>query len=407
MKMIFNQAASLLTGGLLSLAAIPALAGDASSNAIFITGGGGEGGTAGKTAQRHLQLFTPNLAENPDATEASWLGVGVEESSEALSAQLNLKPGEGLIVTFVATNSPAAGAGLEKNDVLVELDGQMLVDPVQLRKLVQMHPCGDSVTIEYCRAGKKQTVSVKLTKHAFEQAPLGEIINRDPFFSQFFQKPPDTNGLAIGKLHEFQRHMDQAQQELQLALAQEEQAAQKTATQLVAINQNAAAMEAAETIRKARAATEEAINRAVREANTQAVKQERQAAQQAAQQAFQDVLRQIPPSPELETIKEQLGELANGGVSLDKRATVVVKNDGGAIRTIVKKDASGTYLIVADPARHLTAHDVNDNLLFDGLIDSPEQQAKVPPDVWKKVKPMLGELDHDADTIQKPEPQSE
>jgi membrane-associated protease RseP (regulator of RpoE activity) len=432
MKMIFNQAAPLLMGGLLNLAAIPALAGDGGSKAIFVTGGGGGGG---RTTERQLQLSTQCPVENPGTREASWLGVGVEESSEALSAQLNLKPGEGLTVTFVATNSPAAGVGLRKNDVLVELDGQMLVDPEQLRKLVQMHAYGDAMKIDYYRASKKQTVSVKLAKHAFEKTPLDEIINSDPFFSQFFQKPPDTDGLDNGKLLEFQRRMDQVQQALQQALTNnsflqqslknldtiaetdakngaafealqqaltlEEQAAQKTATQLVAIRKNAYEIEAAETIRKARAAREEAIERAVGDANAQQVKQERQAAQQelqqAAQQVLQDVLRQMPPSPELETIKKQLGDLANGGVSLDKRATVVVENDGGAIRTIVKKDSSGTYVIVADPAKHLTAHDVDDKLLFDGMIDSPEQQAKVPPEVWKKVEPMLVELDHDAD----------
>jgi S1-C subfamily serine protease len=36
----------------------------------------------------------------------------------------------------VAPDSPAAKAGLEKNDVLAELEGQLLVVPAQLRKLV-------------------------------------------------------------------------------------------------------------------------------------------------------------------------------------------------------------------------------------------------------------------------------
>ncbi|HEX4348794.1 MAG TPA: hypothetical protein VH251_00330, partial [Verrucomicrobiae bacterium] len=50
--------------------------------------------------------------------EATWLGVGAEETSESLTSQLELKPGEGLVVTFVSSNSPAAIAGLRKNDVL-------------------------------------------------------------------------------------------------------------------------------------------------------------------------------------------------------------------------------------------------------------------------------------------------
>ena len=37
--------------------------------------------------------------------------------------------GKGLLVTYVATNSPAAKASLQKNDLLVEMDGQKLVLP--------------------------------------------------------------------------------------------------------------------------------------------------------------------------------------------------------------------------------------------------------------------------------------
>src|SRR5882762_7571199 len=55
------------------------------------------------------------------AKEVTWLGVYTEEASEALGSQLGLKSGEGLLVTYVAADSPAAKAGLQKNDVLVEL----------------------------------------------------------------------------------------------------------------------------------------------------------------------------------------------------------------------------------------------------------------------------------------------
>ena len=47
----------------------------------------------------------------PDVT---WLGVYAEEVSEALSSQLGLDSGEGLVITYVAADSPAAKAGLQK-----------------------------------------------------------------------------------------------------------------------------------------------------------------------------------------------------------------------------------------------------------------------------------------------------
>ena len=96
--------------------------------------------------------------------------MAVEESSEVLSSQLGLKSGEGLTVNFIAADSPAAKAGFHKNDVLVELHGDMLVHPLQLRKLVQMHAEGDTVKLAFYRGGKRQTTSVKLGKTTWDEA---------------------------------------------------------------------------------------------------------------------------------------------------------------------------------------------------------------------------------------------
>ena len=35
--------------------------------------------------------------------------------------------------------------------------------------------------------------------------------------------------------------------------------------------------------------------------------------------------------------------------------------------------------------------------VFDGEIDTPEQRAKVPPEVWQKAEPMLDKLAQNAD----------
>src|SRR5439155_27178920 len=61
-------------------------------------------------------------------------------------------------------DSPAAKAGLKKNDVLIELEGQSLVHPAQLRKLVQARKPGDKVKLVFYRGGKKHTESATLEK---------------------------------------------------------------------------------------------------------------------------------------------------------------------------------------------------------------------------------------------------
>src|SRR5262245_4544808 len=94
----------------------------------------------------------------------AWLGVSVEEASEALTEQLGLEPGVGLVVMHVSKDSPAAKADLKRNDVLVELAGHALAHQAQLRRLVQARKVGDELKLAYYRSGKKQTASATLEK---------------------------------------------------------------------------------------------------------------------------------------------------------------------------------------------------------------------------------------------------
>jgi len=93
-----------------------------------------------------------------------------------------------------------------------------------------------------------------------------------------------------------------------------------------------------------------------------------------------------------------LENLPRGGVEVDKNAIVTIKSDHDSVRTIVKTDESGTCVIVANPKKHLTAHDKDGKLVFDGAIETSEEQDKVPREVWKKVQPMIEQMN------QAPEP---
>jgi len=113
--------------------------------------------------------------------------------------------------------------------------------------------------------------------------------------------------------------------------------------------------------------------------------------------AAEVVLQQLPIGqsrsvPQEHCPAKELDDLARAGVVVGKGATVVVKNDSKSVKTMVKNDETGTYVIVATPNKRLTAHDKDGKLLFDGDIETPEQQQKVPGEVWEKVKPMLEQM---------------
>ena len=101
-----------------------------------------------------------------------YLGIGVEHVSPALASHLHesLARGQGVVVTDVADNSPAAKDGLKVHDILTRFDDQELYSPEQLRGLVQEQKPGAEVTLGIVRAGKPITVKATLGERAGAQA---------------------------------------------------------------------------------------------------------------------------------------------------------------------------------------------------------------------------------------------
>jgi serine protease Do len=93
-----------------------------------------------------------------------FLGVETSQVPTVVSEQLGLSKGLGLVVEYVVPESPAAAAGIQQNDILKMLNDQILIEPSQLRKLLQTFSDGADVTLTILRKGQEQKVTVKLTK---------------------------------------------------------------------------------------------------------------------------------------------------------------------------------------------------------------------------------------------------
>ena len=161
-----SQLLALLISAAAFAASGPATAGEVKVTRTITAGGDADKDKAEGDEQKKTIVIKRIEApgEEGEAKERTWIGVGLGEPDEALVAQLGLKDGAGLVVTHVAENSPAAKAGLQKNDVLLEMEGQSLVVAQQLQKLVKARKEGDKVTVKYLRAGKKDSVTVTLGK---------------------------------------------------------------------------------------------------------------------------------------------------------------------------------------------------------------------------------------------------
>lgn len=93
------------------------------------------------------------------------IGVTLAEADDTLRNQLRLASGEGLVVTEVLGDSPAAKAGIEKHDVLIKLDGKRLTTVEAINAQIQEIK-ERTVTASLIRAGAEvaREVAPRLTK---------------------------------------------------------------------------------------------------------------------------------------------------------------------------------------------------------------------------------------------------
>jgi serine protease Do len=93
-----------------------------------------------------------------------YLGVRIQDITEELAQSFDLKEAKGVLVAGVSDGTPAAEAGLERGDVIVEFNGEPVEDVGQLRNLVAMTSPGKQTTITVIRDGQRRELTVTVGK---------------------------------------------------------------------------------------------------------------------------------------------------------------------------------------------------------------------------------------------------
>jgi len=115
------------------------------------------------------EKLTITLANHPErkSTEPNraFLGVQTQPLSKELKEHLGLTVDQGVLVTHVMDNSPAAKAGLAEEDVITHVGSTAIATPQELREAIQKAGAGKEVALEIARG--KETKELK--------ARLGEV----------------------------------------------------------------------------------------------------------------------------------------------------------------------------------------------------------------------------------------
>jgi len=136
-----------------------------------------------------------------------WIGVAIQEVTPELAKSFGLKEPRGALVADVTAGGPAAKAGLEPGDVIVEFGGHPIGEMSELPRTVAATPVGQRVPVKVVRNGKEKALTVEVGELKEKTAPLGEAeVSGDlgmkvraltPELAQRLDLPETEKGLVV------------------------------------------------------------------------------------------------------------------------------------------------------------------------------------------------------------------
>jgi serine protease Do len=120
------------------------------------------------------KFVVPQLIET-GRVERGWLGVTIQPLTEELARSFDVPRADGVLVSAVQEDSPAARAGLRPGDVVVEYDDQKVGRTTDLSRIVAATPVDKEARLVVLRDGKPVTLTAKVGR----LQPPGEPLARD------------------------------------------------------------------------------------------------------------------------------------------------------------------------------------------------------------------------------------
>ncbi len=131
-------------------------------NTAIISGNSGGNQGIGFAVPINLARHDMDSILKNGKVERGYLGIYPQDVTPAMAKALGVEKSAGALVGDVTANSPASKAGLQKGDIITEIDGQAVADANQLRLKVGMMEPNAKANLKILRDGKAQDVTVQL-----------------------------------------------------------------------------------------------------------------------------------------------------------------------------------------------------------------------------------------------------
>ena len=134
-------------------------------NTAIVTRSGGNNGIGFAVPIRTVKNVMAQLRDSGEVKRGR-IGVVIQNVTPDLREALELKSLDGAFISNVGEDTPAERAGLKVEDIIIEFNGEEVLDNNDLRNLVGLMQPGPRASVTYLRDGKRRT-----TRLTVEAAP--------------------------------------------------------------------------------------------------------------------------------------------------------------------------------------------------------------------------------------------
>jgi len=127
-------------------------------NTAIVAGGSGIGFAIPSNMARRIYV---ELRDKGRVTRG-WLGVSIQPLSPELAREFGVKTTDGVLINEVVPESPAAKAGLQRGDVILEFEGKKLEGPGDLQRAVGLTAPEQTAKLKVWRDQSEKTLVVRI-----------------------------------------------------------------------------------------------------------------------------------------------------------------------------------------------------------------------------------------------------
>jgi len=98
-----------------------------------------------------------------------WLGVSIQNVTEDIAGAVGLDETYGAIVSSIVADGPADDAGFQRQDVILEVDGERVEGSRELTRRIGEYSAGDRIRFRVLRDGEERTLRVTLGDRPSDQ----------------------------------------------------------------------------------------------------------------------------------------------------------------------------------------------------------------------------------------------